>query len=356
MTRRQSIYVLFLALLFPFNIIAADSDLNLKGDVRLRVQNQTTASSLGRARQRIRLRLQGKKQISENSLVGFGIASGGSDPRSTNQTLENSFDSPDLRLDQAYIRYTMTSDMTLVGGKMKNPLWRPSDLLWDTDITPEGFALKTDASLTDLNIWLNAGYFILDETSASESDPFLLVAQAGSSIVVSEEIASKLALSVYSFQNTSGQVMAHSAGTNSGATTGLLNETSAVVGSTELTFKDVFAIPMFKTFAEIVVNMDASSANKGGIFGIKFGDKKPAKLGQWQATVAYRYLGKDAWMDMLPDSDSYSGATDIQGLELIYKLALSKKTAIAIDIYQMDRINGAKNSERIIQLDFSGKF
>ena len=44
-------------------------------------------------------------KLDEEVKVGFGLASGTNDPRSTNQSFTNSFETPDIRLDYAYATY-----------------------------------------------------------------------------------------------------------------------------------------------------------------------------------------------------------------------------------------------------------
>ncbi|MFT5170947.1 MAG: hypothetical protein ACI9BD_000719 [Candidatus Marinamargulisbacteria bacterium] len=332
------------------------NDLALKGDVRLRLQQEKKNTDLGRTRNRVRFRLSGERKISEDTTIGFGLASGGTDPRSTNQTLGNSFETPDIRLDKAYVQMNVLDDLTLIGGKMKNPLWNASDLLWDSDINPEGVGFKAKLKIDNLNGFVKGGYFVLDEISSTESDPFMVAIQAGGTVPIGDDTEATAALSLYRTQNTKGKTLTNSAGTNTGANTGLTEELTALVFSSEVTMKNQFGLPMVRPFGEVVINTGPSSANKGGIFGIKAGARKVKAEGQWQATLGYRYLGQDAWIDTMPDSDSYGGATDIQGLEFILKYGLSKKSSVGLDVYNTDRINGAKNSQTIVQIDLNTKF
>ena len=78
-------------------------NLKLKGDFRLRLQwerKQHAAEERFRGRMRYRLGLEAK--LSDSVKIASGLASGGDDPRSTNQTFENSFQHPDIRLDYVY--------------------------------------------------------------------------------------------------------------------------------------------------------------------------------------------------------------------------------------------------------------
>ena len=99
-----------------------------KGDFRLRYEssNRDNDKSDERNRGRYRFRLGMLTKVNEQVNVGFGLASGGSDPRSTNQTFGNSFETPDIRLDYAYASYKPFEWLRLVGGQFENPLWMPS--------------------------------------------------------------------------------------------------------------------------------------------------------------------------------------------------------------------------------------
>ncbi len=103
--------------------------------------------------------------------VGFGIASGDkNDARSTNQTLRDFFNDKSIWIDYAYGQYTPFKWLTLAGGKFKNPLFSPDDLIWDTDITPEGGAAQFNYNVCDsLGLFTNVGFFILDERQPSST-------------------------------------------------------------------------------------------------------------------------------------------------------------------------------------------
>ncbi|MCA9401696.1 MAG: putative porin, partial [Candidatus Omnitrophica bacterium] len=115
--------------------------MKFKGDIRIRHQYERRHNdSEPRNRGRVRLRFGVEADVIEKVKVGFGLATGGTDPRSTNQTFQNTFDSPDIRLDYAYAQYAPIQEVTVVAGKFprKDYLWAPTDLLWDGDINPEG--------------------------------------------------------------------------------------------------------------------------------------------------------------------------------------------------------------------------
>ena len=154
--------------------------MKMKGDLRLRYQEQNTEHDQrsDRVRMRYRLRVGVDAKVNKHWKVGFGVASGGADPRSTNETLDDWFSTKDLRIDYAYAQYQPFSWVKLIGGKFKNPLWKPKDLLWDGDIRPEGGSIVFNYKpFKPLRVWLVGGYWILEEYRTA--DPYMFVVQPG---------------------------------------------------------------------------------------------------------------------------------------------------------------------------------
>jgi hypothetical protein len=121
-------------------------NLELVGDVRVRWQreerddNAGTTDSRDRFRQRVRLGF--KWMTADDIEVGAGLATGGADPTSTNDTYSDGtfFDTGDIRLDYAYGKKTWANEgdsTSLTLGQMKNP-FVSSWLFWDGDIRPVG--------------------------------------------------------------------------------------------------------------------------------------------------------------------------------------------------------------------------
>ncbi len=112
----------------------------LKGDLRTRYDFTDREGSEARGRGRLRYRLGVIANPATNIEVGAGIASGAGDQRSANQTFDQVFSGKQLSLDYAYMQYGFGHGVTAVAGKfaIKNYLWTPTDVMWDTDINPEG--------------------------------------------------------------------------------------------------------------------------------------------------------------------------------------------------------------------------
>ncbi|PIQ88613.1 MAG: hypothetical protein COV72_07315, partial [Candidatus Omnitrophica bacterium CG11_big_fil_rev_8_21_14_0_20_42_13] len=150
-------------------------DTKLKGDLRLRYQYDKKEGSEERHRERIRYRLGLESKVGEALKVAAGLASGSSDSRSTNQTLQDTFSTKGIQLDYAYAQFKANDKLTFYGGKIlrKPVLWEPADLLWDGDINPEGAALAFNKPMDSIDLFFNSGVFALDEASSDTSDPFM---------------------------------------------------------------------------------------------------------------------------------------------------------------------------------------
>ena len=124
-----------------------------KGDVRVRqetVKIDGESDGKNRDRQRIRARLGAYTEINPQVNTGIRIATGGSDDaRSTNQDLDNYFDKKQLWLDMAYVDYhpTAIKNLHLVGGKMPQQWVSMGDVIWDSDINPEGVSASYKTNL-----------------------------------------------------------------------------------------------------------------------------------------------------------------------------------------------------------------
>ncbi len=337
-------------------------NIKLSGDLRLRYQWQEKKDDdkEDRDRGRFRLRLGAKTKLVEGVNVGFGLAGGSGDPRSTNVTFENTFEKKNIRIDYAFAEYTPIKGLSLIGGKFHNPLYRPSDLLWDTDITPEGGAVKFKYPILPiLDFSFNSGFFILDERS-SNKDPFMFALQPGLNWKITKDIDLQLALAYYLFNGVQKNTLDHSSSSNTLLNNKLKYDYDALVVSAGIGFKNLFKqtfIPYLSLFGEFVYNSDPRDEKKGYIAGVKVGHTSMKKFGDWSFEYSYRRLEKDAWLDVLPDSDFYGGATNVKGHEAILNVGLWKNIWLSFDYYNSRKILGyPKQTENLIQVDLNFKF
>jgi hypothetical protein len=329
--------------------------IKIKGDLRLRYQAQDEDGERGRGRGRIRYRFNVEGKVVENVKVGLRLASGGDDPRSTNQTFDDTFSSKGINLDKAYVKYTPAEWVELYGGKFGNPIWRPSDLLWDGDITPEGLAAKLSFDANSVDVFVNTGFFVLEERS-SDDDTLMYVIQPGVKVGFAENGHVKLAVAYYGFSELQGRTLAHSAGTNTDTGAGLMYEYNSFAISAEAGVDKISEpVPYVAVFGEYVNNPDPDDDNTGYLAGLKFGAKKVKKGGQWQAKYMYRHLERDAWPDVFPDSDFFDGGTHAEGHEVILVVGLMKHVTLGLDYYNTDMIDDGVN-QNLLQADLVFKF
>ena len=159
--------------------------IKLSGDFRYRYQNDQISDNLAavlgdkdsRNRQRIRARALVSATLSDDLEVGLGLASGGEDPVSANQTLGGGGSSKPINLDMAYVAWSGLPNTTIRGGKVKNNLERAgsSQLQWDNDWRPEGADVRWDNGMffgQFLGTWL-------ESDSERANSEFAYIAQAG---------------------------------------------------------------------------------------------------------------------------------------------------------------------------------
>ena len=336
----------------------------IKGDFRLRYQWEDKTGSPDRSRGRYRFRLGMESKVKERMQISAGFATGGNDARSTNQTMEGGFSTPDVRLDYAYVELKPYTWVTVKAGKIKGIkklIFRPSDLLWDSDINPEGISiLLRKEEENRYGLFMNAGFWVLDESGSDPSDPYMLVIQPGFKYRFNETSYIKLAVAGYIFDNVKGTLLTNGAD-NSGKYNTLENgvlkyDYTSISPSFEWGVKNFFGgLPYLGIWGDYIYNPDPPSENRGFLLGIKLGDKEVKDFKDWQVKYMYRKLEKDAWLDIFPDSDAYSGHTDTQGHELAFTFGLSRHITLGMDYYYMERIKG-KGRKQVLQIDWNVKF
>ncbi len=331
--------------------------INFKGDFRFRYQDeQPENESKERQRFRIRLRAGVTAEVTDQWEVGFGLATGGSDPRSTNQTLEDIFQTGDIRLDYAYAAYQPAQWVNINIGKFKNPIWNPKDLLWDGDIRPEGVAACFNFKTSDNLEWfLTPGFFVLETWGPrnDDLDPYMLVLQGGLKAKFDKAAYVTFGATAYMFNDVEGNSLDYSAGTNTTDAGGNLTDDHDAY-SVEAEFGYTGLPVMIAAFGQYVV-ADVDEEDTGYLVGLKIGDKKVKKLGQWQFKYNYRDLEKDAFLDVFPDSDALGGSTGIEGSEFELAVGLAKNITFNIDYYMMEDKETA-DEEDLLQLDLNVKF
>jgi len=260
--------------------------------------------------------------------VGLRLASGTGEQISTNQSFDNLSAQKPLWIDRAFVRWQGGEQprLSLTGGRMPNPFFMPysSDIVWDDDYNPEGFAeTVTIAPGAGWSAFLNLGQFVLDEDVGARNDQWLFAQQIGVTLPPLVGWSTALAATYYVATNLQdsglGQVVCQSGNTRGPGDCGvapLLNDYD-VLDVTALVGVPLGAVPL-AVMADYVVNTadptdavgrptDDSGYQAGLILG------KASGPGSWEAAYFFKSVGTDATLADITDSDFGDGGTDRRG-------------------------------------------
>ncbi|MDD5459261.1 MAG: putative porin [Phycisphaerae bacterium] len=308
-------------------------NMQIKGDFRYRFEGTDDESkSSDRNRSRIRARVGVYGKASDEFDYGFRMASGNNEsPTSTNQDLGNSFSSKELWLDLAYFDYHPKSipGLNVFGGKIKNPYYTVgnSDLMFDTDVNPEGIAVTYSKTINDKTDFFGAaGAFYVEERS-TEAETSLWGFQGGIKHVFDKEQGNYVTLGggYYDYGNLKGTTLSYPSTANffGNTTSGgnFASDFDVVQGFAEYGFK-YNDIPV-KLFGDYAKNI-ASTTDKGTAYlaGATVGNNK--KAGDWLFGYNYRDVEADSIVGVLAEATFGGGGTDVRGHKFSLGYQLSK--------------------------------
>ena len=357
----------------------------LKGDFRLRYEWDKDKGQQDNSRARIRARVGIESQVNNKLKMAVGIATGTpNDPRSRNITLGSDANSSyyntpgspkTIVLDYAYAQYAPFDGLTLSAGKIQNSLWRPFDVFWKGDITPDGAGLNYTYKLNPkVDIFMNDLVYAMKNDTRTNKQVALAAFQPGVNIAVDNKTNLKTAVTYNQFFNMKGANAFSNAGTrtNSGVSGSGTNATgkylynyNSIQPAAELSFKQPFfgLLPYAAIFGEYMYNVSLpSEATGAGGYqaGVKFGSENITDWGQWRTQLIYSKLGRDCWPDIFTDSDRYGGKTNSKAYEAVFSYGLGKNTWLDIDYYYSESLtqNAAtgRTPEHVLQVDWNMKF
>jgi len=342
----------------------------LDGDFRYRYESIDPEGSSDRTRNRIRARANIKAQVADNIDVGFGLATGGDDPVSTNQTLGGGGSSKGVVLNLAYVDWEVTDGLHLYAGKFKNPLTKAGGqpLMWDGDWTPEGLALKYSRDW----YFVNAIGNYLESDTRKSNDNFSWGAQFGAKGQIGDVNLSG-GLGFYSiktageattygdaadpgdyFGNTAVEASGLPCGTTPDTDCMYLHDYELVQLFAEASF-EVGSWPA-KVFVDYVNNSDASDNDTGWALGTTFGQARDR--GQKQFTYYYADKEADSTLGLLTDSDFGGGGTDSKGHWLMFNYSVSKSWTIGAQYFinETSVSSGSRSDYNRLMIDMQWKW
>jgi len=307
--------------------------------------------------------------------------------------------------------------MTVWGGRMPNP-WLSTDLVWDDDMVFEGVAgnfrinLHGTDSLLDMDqedrtLYFTLGIFPIQEVELSLRDKWLYGAQIGTEFIADDQSSFNIALAYYAFDGITGvrnnvadsiyydytapeyiqkgniffNIRNSSTDTNA-----QLWALAAKYKELNLTAKyDIagFAPHHVVLTADVVKNVGynqndiearslgiverSQSWDDNGVgptkprtlgyqFGVKIGWPYVTMPNNWNVSLFYKYLQRDAVLDAFTDSDFHLGGTDAKGWVLTASYGLLDNTWITARLLSTDSIDGEIMGVDTLQVDVSAKF
>jgi len=355
--------------------VAANSDswsdrIKLDGDFRYRYERIDVDDSDTRRRNRIRARANIKAEVMDNVDVVFGLATGGDDPVSTNQTLGGGGSSKNIALNLAYVDWAAIDGIHVYAGKYKNPLYvaGKQQLLWDSDWNPEGFAASYEHDWFFANVigtWL-------ESDSKTNNDNFSWGGQFG---VQTEIAGAKITggLAYFSiktkgnrtpfgdpaspgdyFGNTAVDADGLACSTVSGSSCTYLYDYLLTEAFAEAAF-EVGGWPTV-VFADYVKNSDPTERNTAWAAGARVGQAKDR--GDFEFSYYYADKEADAVLGLVTDSDFAGGGTDNRGHALNVAYGVSKSWSIGAQYFinEIDVSSGNRKDYNRLMLDTQWKW
>jgi len=327
-----------------------------KGDFRYRYETIDVEDKPNRDRNRIRARAALVANVTPTMEVGLGLASGGDDPVSTNQTLGGGGSTKDIKMDLAYFDWSGLKDTHVYGGKFSNYIHRTGKnaLLWDSDWRPEG----TGIGWNNGKFFANAlGTWIESDSASGQS--FAYLTQAGFKLPIGDSLTMTAGVGYHNFDTKgSGSFFGDDddffGNSYDRVTNTYLYDYEELELFAELNF-DMFGRPS-QLFGNWVQNQAADENDTAYAFGFTYGSAK--NKGEWEFGYVYQKLEADSVLGLLTDSDYGGGGTDAKGsiFKGSYVLVKNITTDFTYFLNDVGLKSGNPKDYKRLQLDLNFKY
>ncbi|AIR87771.1 putative porin [Pseudomonas cremoricolorata] len=330
----------------------------IKGDVRLRYEdvnvNDPNSRSNNQDRERVRARVGFYSEINPQVDAGVRIATGSSaDARSTNQSLDNYFEKKSLWVDLAYLDWHPTAipNLHLIGGKMQQPWVSMGDIIWDSDINPEGVAATYKHDLGGAEVFGSIGHYMLKDNVDGNGVQFkhdaqLYHAQLGTKFAATDALKFTVGASLYGYDNDKPSAVLRALGNTT-------DEFQLVEGFGQVDFTG-FAIPL-SAYGQYVKNTESTDGmDQAWLAGLK------TKIGTWSLDYNYRDVQRNGVVSAFTDSDFGNGFTGSRGhkFKVGYEIDKNFSLGAAYLMAKTDYSNLPNSNADVdtLQVDLEAKF
>jgi hypothetical protein len=351
------------------------------------IANSTEANN----RLRVRARFGFEATVGDTVTVGMGLATGGvgagSNPGTENQTLGNYESRSTVGFDRAYLNWHPEPWLSFIGGRIGDPFFRPTTLIWANDVSLEGLAVLLKPNLSDTwRPFLTAGLFPILQNdpspTSSAHSKWLYAYQSGLTFKWDDQLSWTGGATLYDYRNIQGIP-------NPSIYSTAYNGTAAPFRQTGNTVFDIdgllntqngtqnYLFGLASKFDELNISSSLDIDFLGPVHAILNADwvsnlgfkqqeilertgyrldkqttgwqtqltvGEPALKDKhsWQAWIGYRYVQRDATLDAFTDQDFHLGGTDAKGYYLGAGYAFEKNTAVWLRWYSAKQIDGVE--------------
>ncbi len=258
-----------------------------------------------------------------------------------------------MRLDLAFFYYQFNDVFTHTGGKMKNSFHRAgkNPIFWDSDLNPEGFALKFKNDLIHTAL---VGFDVEERKTAD--DTLMFGGQVMHDIAFSDRTLIA-GVGYYDYSNLKRNIPLFDGkgrGNTVDSNRRLTNDYN--IAELFLEYKAKLATQPFSMYGNYYQNTAANDADSAYTIGFKLGKVK--NKGSWDVGLAYLDVEADAVIGLFNDSDFAGGNTDSTGFLLKAGYGLNKNMALGLT-YIDSEIGQSQTTQTDydrLQLDFKIKF
>jgi hypothetical protein len=367
-------------------------------------------------RWRLRARFGAESNIGDSVTTALRLSTGavgnGANPVSENQTLGNYNSRSAIGFDRALLSYHPSTWFVATFGRLGNPFFVPTSLMWSDDLSLEGGVFSLRPHLTGHLTWFTtAGAFPIQQISPTPlsraQSKWLYGYQSGLDFRFGRASSFRIAAGLYDYRHVEGIPNPDLVSTPYSLTAapfrqtgntvfdinGLVNVQNGTqnyvwglaskfreatasaqldldfVGPTHVILDGDYVRNIGFKADEILARTGYTVKKQvtGWQSRLTVGYPNLARRHSWQASITYRYIQRDAVLDAFTDSDFHFGGTDAKGFIVGGRYSIEPNTAIGlrwlsskqidgVALAGADAITGLPLSVDMAQLDLTSTF
>lgn len=359
-----------------------------------------TTQDEGRLRARARFGVNAR--VSDTVGAGVRLVTGNpGDPVSENATLGQTAQYLNILLDRAFIKWDPNERWSVVGGRMANPWFWPTDLVWDEDLGFDGVVGSFKPAIsTTTSAFLTAGVFPIQTASPTLRTPgpstkYLYGVQGGALWEPSSSTRLRVAAALFDFRNIEAVPNRNPSATTENDWTrpqfrqkgnsvvdvrfdqstvpgfadyGLASKFRVLNLSAELNLAqlDPFFVTLAGDYANNIGFDQAEVLSRTGLripgetqayqARLTVGSEAIRQARDWQAFGGYRHVERNAVVDAFADSDFLLGGTNARGFFLGLSYGLDRNVWTRLRWLSANQISGLPLGVDTMQADVNVRF